>query len=262
MHSALGTQLASLVFYHHYSVWVWCAILGAGLLAGYLGAFLVRWLPEHMQRQWLQEEAEIKGETYVEPDRVSLLPTAALTGLQKAFIQGSIALNFLICFHYWTNPLTAVLWSVFFGTCIVLAWIDTRTQLLPDDLVLPLLWLGILAASMGLTETTLHSSIWGAALGYMVLWLVYQAYKMATKVEGMGFGDFKLLACIGAWMGWEMLLPVLLIASLGATIFGISAKFVLKDKADPKHLSFAFGPFLVYGAMLQMMMVGLNLVPI
>jgi leader peptidase (prepilin peptidase)/N-methyltransferase len=94
---------------------------------------------------------------------------------------------------------------------IALTFIDFDTQLLPDDITLPLLWAGLLSnAAGGFSDLT--SAVVGAAAGYLSLWAVYQAFKLATGKEGMGYGDFKLLAAIGAWLGWQML-PLVILAS-------------------------------------------------
>jgi leader peptidase (prepilin peptidase)/N-methyltransferase len=93
---------------------------------------------------------------------------------------------------------------VYAWAMIALAFIDFDTQLLPDDITLPLLWLGLLANAFGVF-VDLRSAVFGAAAGYMVLWSVYWAFKLIAKKEGMGYGDFKLLAAIGAWTGWQVL---------------------------------------------------------
>jgi leader peptidase (prepilin peptidase)/N-methyltransferase len=101
---------------------------------------------------------------------------------------------------------------------IALTFIDADTQLLPDDITLPLLWIGLIA-NLGGTFADLNSAILGAVLGYLVLWAVYWCFKIFTGKEGMGYGDFKLLAALGAWLGWQMLpLIILLSAAVGAVV--------------------------------------------
>jgi leader peptidase (prepilin peptidase)/N-methyltransferase len=107
---------------------------------------------------------------------------------------------------------------------ITLACIDWDTTLLPDDITLPLVWAGLIAAALGWTATRLDAALWGAVAGYLSLWLVYWAFKLATGKEGMGYGDFKLFAALGAWFGWPALIPMILLASLSGAVVGIGLK--------------------------------------
>src|SRR5690606_35609447 len=104
---------------------------------------------------------------------------------------------------------------------IAMTFIDADTQLLPDDLTLPLLWLGLLL-NVGETFVPLADAVIGAATGYLVLWAVYWLFKLATGKEGMGYGDFKLLAALGAWLGWQMLALIILLSSLVGAVVGIA----------------------------------------
>ncbi len=123
---------------------------------------------------------------------------------------------------------------------VAAAVIDLNTQLLPDDLTIPLLWLGLLVNVTGLFTTPVEAII-GAAAGYLSLWLVYQAFRLATGREGMGFGDFKLLAALGAWLGWRALPEVILLSSVvGATVGGALILFRRQRRGEP----IPFGPFL------------------
>jgi leader peptidase (prepilin peptidase) / N-methyltransferase len=123
---------------------------------------------------------------------------------------------------------------------IALTFIDIDHQLLPDDLTLPMLWLGLLLNLFDLYNNS-QASIIGAMTGYMVLWLVYQLFKLVTGKEGMGYGDFKLLALFGAWLGWQMLPLIILLSSLVGAIIGISLViFVKRDR----HVPIPFGPYL------------------
>jgi leader peptidase (prepilin peptidase)/N-methyltransferase len=123
---------------------------------------------------------------------------------------------------------------------IALAGIDLRTQLLPDPLTLPLLWLGLLASLIPLFADPV-TSILGAALGYLSLWAVYWLFKLVTGKEGMGYGDFKLLAALGAWLGPLALLPIVLLASVVGTLIGGS---VLALRGRDRSTPIPFGPFL------------------
>lgn len=129
----------------------------------------------------------------------------------------------------------ALTWSL-----IALAMIDIDTYLLPDDITLPLLWIGLIANSFG-AFTDLTSAVWGAVAGYMSLWLVYQLFKLVTGKEGMGFGDFKLLAALGAWMGWQMLPQIILLSSLVGAVIGIAMMII---RGRDKNIPIPFGPYL------------------
>ena len=118
--------------------------------------------------------------------------------------------------------------------------IDFRTQLLPDALTLPLLWLGLLISLVPVFVDTREAVI-GAATGYVALWSVYWLFKLATGKEGMGFGDFKLFAAAGAWMGYAALLPVIIIAAVSGAVIGT---ILLRTRGQDRSVPFAFGPFL------------------
>jgi len=138
---------------------------------------------------------------------------------------------------------------VFGWAMIALAFIDFDTQLLPDDITLPLLWLGLLANMAG-TYADLPSAVLGAAGGYLILWVVYWAFRLLAKKEGMGFGDFKLLAAIGAWTGWQVL-PVVILASasLGAVV-GSLFLWLSRKGADTR---IPFGPYLALGGIVALL---------
>ena len=129
---------------------------------------------------------------------------------------------------------------LFTWTLLAASVIDLHHQLLPDDLTLPLLWLGLLAALFGL-GTDLRSAVIGAMAGYLSLWLVYQGFRLLTGKEGMGHGDFKLLAALGAWTGWQHLVAIILLSSLVGAICGV-ALILLRGRARGAPLP--FGPFL------------------
>lgn len=129
---------------------------------------------------------------------------------------------------------------VFVWFLIALTGIDLDTQLLPDNLTLPLLWVGLLLNTQH-TFTTLNEAVIGAAIGYLALWSVYWAFKLVTGKEGMGYGDFKLLAALGAWMGWMNLPLIILLSSLVGAIVGI---FLIIMKKMGKDIPIPFGPYL------------------
>lgn len=134
-----------------------------------------------------------------------------------------------------------LLWAlVLVWALLALTVIDLNTMLLPDQITLPLLWLGLLVNVSG-TFTTLPDAVIGAAAGYLVLWTVYQAFRLLTGKEGMGFGDFKLLAALGAWMGWQALPGIILMSSLVGAVVGISLMLLRKKDAG---MAIPFGPYL------------------
>jgi leader peptidase (prepilin peptidase)/N-methyltransferase len=150
----------------------------------------------------------------------------------------------------WTTAAALVLtWSL-----IALAFIDIDTQLLPDNMTLPLLWLGLLVALALPAEgarlpVDLRASVIGAIAGYLSLWSVYQLFKLTTGKEGMGYGDFKLLAALGAWLGWQMLLPIIICAAGVGALVGIAA-IVLGQRA--RGVPMAFGPYLAASGWLML----------
>jgi leader peptidase (prepilin peptidase) / N-methyltransferase len=161
----------------------------------------------------------------------------------------------------------AVAWKFGFGwpaaAAIVLTWflvaltfIDVDTQLLPDSLTLPLLWVGLLLSLWGSQSHSVpipvdpQSSIIGAIAGYLSLWSVYHLFRLLTGKEGMGYGDFKLLAALGAWLGWKMLLPIILFAAGVGSIVGLSM-MVFRGRHRSAHI--AFGPYLASAGWLVLM---------
>lgn len=173
----------------------------------------------------------------------------------------------------WRYPLVELATGLLFAACawrfgqqpITLAWcgvvavlvaaslIDWDTTLLPDDLTLPLMWAGLVVAGLGWNPALpLHDALWGAVGGYLSLWTVYWVFKKATGKEGMGHGDFKLLAALGAWLGWKMLLPIILVSSVIGAVVGI----VLKLRQSLRDgLYVPYGPFLA-GAGLVVLFAG------
>jgi leader peptidase (prepilin peptidase)/N-methyltransferase len=125
-------------------------------------------------------------------------------------------------------------------TLLTLAVIDFDTQLLPDDITLPLLWAGLLL-SLGNVFVSVESAIIGAAAGYLSLWTVYWLFKLATGKEGMGYGDFKLLAALGAWLGWQALPQIILLSAVSGAAFGIA---MMLFRGRDRQIPIPFGPYL------------------
>jgi leader peptidase (prepilin peptidase) / N-methyltransferase len=140
--------------------------------------------------------------------------------------------------------------------CLVLTWclialtmIDIDTQLLPDNITLPLVWLGLIVNYFGLF-TSLESSLIGAIVGYLSLWSIYWLFKLLTGKEGMGYGDFKLLAAFGAWLGWQMLPQIILLSSLVGAVIGIG---MIVIRGRDKNIPIPFGPYLAMAGWIALM---------
>jgi leader peptidase (prepilin peptidase)/N-methyltransferase len=142
-----------------------------------------------------------------------------------------------------------LLWCAFAATLVALSLIDWDTTVLPDAMTLPLIWAGLLVAALGWTIAPTTALI-GACAGYLSLWSVYWFFKLATGKEGMGYGDFKLLAALGAWLGWQALLPIVLVASVLGALVGIVMK-VAGALREGRYVP--FGPFLAGGGLLVML---------
>ena len=143
----------------------------------------------------------------------------------------------------------SLLWCGFTAALVALAGIDWDTTLLPDNITLPLLWAGLVASALGWT-IPLSDALWGAVAGYLSLWSVYWLFKLTTGKEGMGFGDFKLLAALGAWLGLKMILPIVLGASVLGAVVGIAMKFAATLR-EGRYVP--FGPFLAGGGLVVML---------
>jgi len=146
---------------------------------------------------------------------------------------------------------SALAWAGFAAALISLAAIDADTTLLPDAITQPLVWSGLLAASLGLSQIGLSTALWGAVAGYLFLWSVYWLFKLITGKEGMGQGDFKLLAALGAWLGWPALLSLVLIASLSGLAYGL---YLRLRQRMPQDGQMPFGPFLALAGLWVMVL--------
>ena len=161
----------------------------------------------------------------------------AMTGLLTGFLAWRFGVTWMAAFAI-----------IYVWALIALTFIDADTTLLPDDITLPLLWLGLLVNTGG-AFTDVSSAILGAAGGYLVLWSVYWGFKLLTGKEGMGYGDFKLLAAIGAWLGWQLLPLVILLSAAVGTVVGI-AGILLKGR--DKGAKLPFGPYLAAAGFIAM----------
>lgn len=146
-------------------------------------------------------------------------------GRRYPLVEVLTGLLFGFCIWRWGPTATGAAWCGFSAALLVLAVIDWDTTLLPDDVTLPLLWAGLVVAALQWSPLPLSDALWGAVAGYVSLWLVYWAFKLVTGKEGMGYGDFKLFAALGAWFGWMALVPIILMASVIGALVGIGMKF-------------------------------------
>ena len=156
---------------------------------------------------------------------------------------------FGFCAWRWGLTPAGAAWAAFGATLLVLALIDWDTTLLPDDLTLPLTWAGLLASALGWTGVDLPTALWGAVAGYLFLWAVFQAFRLFTGKEGMGHGDFKLLAALGAWFGWPALIPLVLISSVLGAVAGGLMKVTI-GLVEGQYVQ--FGPWLAVAGFVAM----------
>jgi len=244
-----------------------------GLLVGSFLNVVIHRLPKMLERQWAAECAQLNGKpvedqgafNLVVPrsrcphcghairwyENIPVVSWLALRGrcsackarisIRYPIVEVVTAAFFAICGWRWGLTMPAAAWAAFAALLICLFLIDADTQILPDDLNYPLLWLGLLVSAMGWT-VPLRSAVWGAALGYLVFWGIFQAYKLATGKEGMGYGDFKLLAALGAWLGAEYLLAIILLSSVVGAVIGIV--LLLVGRLANKEIPMPFGPYL------------------
>lgn len=254
-----------------------------GMLGLIVGSFLnvvIHRLPKMMERDWWAHCAELRGEDLPAREPLSLarpgshcpkcrhritflenIPIlswlilhgrcsacqAAISPRYPLVEAGSGALCAFAAFHFGFGLATAaamlLIWCLITLTCI-----DYDTQLLPDSITLPLLWAGLLCNLLG-TFVDLPSAVLGAVAGYLSLWTVYWMFRLTTGKEGMGYGDFKLLAALGAWFGWEMLPLMILLSSFLGAMVGIALIAVAKRG---KSVPIPFGPYLAMAGLLAL----------
>jgi leader peptidase (prepilin peptidase)/N-methyltransferase len=247
-----------------------------GLLIGSFLNVVIHRMPLMMERGWRMESAELLGVT-IEPtpeitlstprsrcpscghqirwyENIPVVSYLALRGkcsackapisMRYPAIEILTGLLFAACgVHFGAQP-TVLLWCGFAATLVALAFIDLDTSFLPDDLTLPLIWAGIVSAALGWIPVTLSASVAGAAIGYLSLWFVFHAYRLIRGKEGMGAGDFKLLAALGAWMGWQAIPSIILLSSAVGAIVGIA---LIVFRRHDRDVPIPFGPYLAGG---------------
>jgi leader peptidase (prepilin peptidase) / N-methyltransferase len=157
------------------------------------------------------------------------------------------ALFALAAWKFGPHPATLA-WCAALALLMSMAMIDLDTKYLPDDLTYPLLWGGLIVAALGWT-IPLPAAVWGAVAGYVPLWLIATGFALLTQREGMGGGDLKLLAALGAWLGWEAILPILLMASIVGLCVNVPRRFLSGHDANHQY---PFGPFLAGGGLIVM----------
>ncbi|HCI13955.1 MAG: methyltransferase [Gallionellales bacterium GWA2_60_142] len=255
-----------------------CTVLG--LMVGSFLNVVIHRLPKMMELGWQQQCAELRGEQPAETPRYNLLvPGSACPHCNHAIgaLENIPVISYLLLRgkckgcgaaisprYPIIETISGVLsayaaWHFGFGWAaagaLLLVWallaltaIDFDTQLLPDDITLPLLWIGLLLNSFG-AYTDLHSAVLGAIFGYLSLWSVYWLFKLATGKEGMGYGDFKLLAALGAWLGWQMLPLIILSSSFVGAVVGITLIVVARHG---RNIPIPFGPYLAGGGLIAL----------
>jgi leader peptidase (prepilin peptidase)/N-methyltransferase len=250
-------------------------VIGAAVFGLAIGSFLnvvIHRLPKMMEAEWRVQCAELEGREPPETGRYNLfVPRSHCTACNRqlraidnipvisylmlrgkcAFCGARISARYPIVEALTALLSAAVAWRFGWGlpgglalllvwTLIALTFIDADTTFLPDDLTLPLLWLG-LSANLWNVFVPLQDAMIGAIAGYLILWSIYWLFKLATGKEGMGYGDFKLLAALGAWLGWKMLLPIILLSSIVGAIIGVVLIFLARRGRD---IPIPFGPYL------------------
>lgn len=164
----------------------------------------------------------------------------AALSMRLPLIEISTTLLIMALLFTFGISLDTKLYSILVLALTTLTLIDYDTQLLPDNITLPLVWLGLIANSFEF-RVPLNEAVWGAVLGYLSLWLIYWGFKLLTGKEGMGYGDFKLLAALGAWLGWQALPLILMLSSVVGTVVALALIALKKhDRTQP----LPFGPYL------------------
>jgi len=265
--------------------WLDASLFGVlGLLFGSFLNVVVHRLPKMMERQWASEYAEFAGQEIAPStpfnlmvprsrcphcghqirwfENIPLVSYGALRGkcsncqapinLRYPAVELATGALFFWCAWHWGASTSGIAWCAFSFLLLGMALIDWDTTLLPDDMTLPLMWLGLVASAMQWTPVPLATAFWGAVAGYLSLWTIYWVFKLVTGKEGMGYGDFKLFAALGAWFGWPLLIPIILIASVIGAAVGITMKFT-SGLREGGYVP--FGPFLA-GAGFSAMLVG------
>ena len=261
--------------------WLWLlTAAGLGLIVGSFLNVVIYRVPVMLQRSWEAQCAELKGESPPAPPPFNLVRpastcrqcghrvrarenvpvlsylalrgrcTACKTRISPRYPVVEALTGLLTAYAAWRFGITAATLGawLFLWLLVALTFIDLDTQLLPDNLTLPLVWLGLLF-NLNATFVPLPEAVVGAVAGYLVLWSVYWLFKLLTGKEGMGYGDFKLLSAVGAWLGWQMLPLVILLSSLVGAAVGI---VLIATRRNNRHTPIPFGPYLAGGGLIAL----------
>ena len=273
--------MASLGWLAQPAVLPWFALF-FGLCVGSFLNVVIHRLPKIMEREWRAECAALAGQPAPQEPPLSLVAPRSrcpscghgITALENVPLVSWVVLR-AKCAHCgakisaryplvealagigaaysaWRfGPTMAALGAMLFvWFTIALAFIDQETGLLPDDLTLALMWVG-LVVNLGGAFIPLREAVIGAAAGYLSLWLIFWAYKLATGKEGMGYGDFKMNAAVGAFLGWKMLPLVILLSSFVGLAFGAAQMFAARGRWD-SGFRFHFGPYIAIAALIAL----------
>lgn len=256
-----------------------------GILGAIVGSFLnvvILRLPRRLEHDWQQQAHEILDQPFTTPPPPGLVRTPSHCGhcqarirpwhnvpvlgwlwlrgkcadcgtgisIQYPLIELVTALLSMVVAWQWGPVSATAVGLVFTWVLIALAGIDLNERLLPDTITLPLLWLGLLLALLGYGLVPLDQAVTGAIAGYMSLWVVFQLFRLVTGKEGMGYGDFKLYAALGAWLGWKPLILIILLASSIGALAGLA---LLLTRRLAQDRSLPFGPFLAAAGWVAML---------
>ena len=262
----------------------WAALVFGLCIGSFLNVVIHR-LPKMLERAWREECAELAGQPARQPpenpryslvtprsacpacghairawENVPIVSWLVLRGkcsacgsrisLKYPLVEALAGLGAAYAAFRFGATATAFGAALFIWFTIALAFIDQETGLLPDTLTLPLVWVGLLL-NLGHAFTSIQEAVVGAVAGYLALWLVFQAYRLATGKEGMGYGDFKMNAAVGAFLGWKMLPLVILLSSGVGLVFGALQMFAARGRWD-SGFRFHFGPYLAIAGIVAM----------
>jgi prepilin signal peptidase PulO-like enzyme (type II secretory pathway) len=219
-----------------------CGLLG--IIASWLFLFIIKYLPQRLYQSWQDKSLQVLNLDCA-PSSLIKIDTTVIH--KKIFII-STSIIFMLCAIIATSQLLLAAYLVVTAIIIVLIVIDYKTMLLPDELTIPLIWCGLLFNINGLISGSLANSVYGAVIGYLSLWLVFWGFKFLTHKDGMGYGDFKLLAASLAILGIQYLVPMLLISSFLGIIYFIL--MIIWNKTHKNPINFKaggqipFGPYL------------------
>jgi len=274
------------LFTQHHAIWLITTSVVSLLVGSFLNVLILR-LPKAMQEEWEQECQALLQTSKQEQGQEPLMPALSAIAWPASHCPSCLAplkarhnvpvISYVLlrgkCAFCGVNissryPLVELLTAalgllvawvlgphvstlmalILVYMLVALAFIDLDNKLLPDQLTLPLMWLGLVVNALGVI-TSLEDAFWGAVAGYLSLWLIYWGFRLATGRHGMGYGDFKLLAALGAWLGWQALPLIVLVSALT----GIAVALLLRLRSTPTDPQMPFGPFLSAGGLVYLL---------